>query len=248
MNLWNRFFTTIGGRIDVHETFGASATYRLGSSYIVPKISTKLKATLGTGFKAPSLYQLYSDYGTEDLKPEESIGWDMGLEQPLLNDMLNLGVMYFNNQFTNLIDYDYNTFTYQNIVESWARGVELFAGISPIPALKLQMNYTYTHTEETEERNDLLQRPRHKLKGTADYALMKRAHLSLEGIYVGNKYGYPMDRIHDYQIVNIASSYDLHRMFRIMFRIDNVLNEDYEDVDGYGTAGFSWYTGLKLSL
>ncbi|MBK7629344.1 MAG: TonB-dependent receptor [Ignavibacteriales bacterium] len=76
------FFITLGTRIDHHNKFGSQFTYRIAPSYMLWETGTKFKATIGTGFKAPSLYYLYDPaYGNENLNPEESFGWDFGIEQ-----------------------------------------------------------------------------------------------------------------------------------------------------------------------
>ena len=86
IRLWDLWITTIGARYDNHDKFGSKWTYRLTTAYIIDKTGTKLKATYGTGFKAPTLYQLYSNFGDENLKAEESIGWDAGVEQSFFNN------------------------------------------------------------------------------------------------------------------------------------------------------------------
>ena len=74
IKLWNSWFTTVGVRWDSHSMFGTETTYRIASAYLIQNTGTKFKGSFGTGFKAPTLFQLYSDYGDETLSPEESTG------------------------------------------------------------------------------------------------------------------------------------------------------------------------------
>jgi vitamin B12 transporter len=247
IKLWNRLFATIGGRTDYHESFGSRGTYRLGSSYLFTKIGTKIKATLGTGFKAPSLYQLYSEYGDLDLRPEKSFGWDAGLEQLIWKNRITLGAAYFSNEYENLIQYEFQTNKYRNISLAESRGVEVFSMLHPVRNVNLQINYTFTDAEDIKNNEPLLQRPKHKVKGIIGCTLLRRANISLENIYIGEKYDYPMVKMDAYNILNFAASYDI-QMFRLFFRLDNVLDEEFEEVNGFGTAGLSWYAGLKFII
>ena len=80
------FFSSFGVRYDKHDRFGSVITYRIAPAYFISSTNTKLKATYGTAFKSPSLYYLYEPtYGNQDLKPEKSKGWDVGIEQFLLS-------------------------------------------------------------------------------------------------------------------------------------------------------------------
>ena len=96
--------------IDDNESFGAHSTYRIAPAMIVPWTDTKLKASYGTGFKAPTLNQLFVSFpafnffANPNLLPEESLGYDAGFEQPFFNDRVRFGATYFHNDITNLIN------------------------------------------------------------------------------------------------------------------------------------------------
>ncbi|MFH1288153.1 MAG: TonB-dependent receptor, partial [bacterium] len=75
INVNNEFFAVLGTRLDNHGRFGSKVTYRVAPGYNIDCTNTRLKASYATGFKAPSLYQLYSSYGNEKLIPEKSRGW-----------------------------------------------------------------------------------------------------------------------------------------------------------------------------
>jgi outer membrane cobalamin receptor len=84
-----------GARMDDHQSFGRKTTFRIAPAYEIFSTGTRLKASFGTGFRSPSLYELYSVYGNPDLEPEKSQGWDLGVEQGFLDDLLTLGVTYW---------------------------------------------------------------------------------------------------------------------------------------------------------
>ncbi|HLZ08124.1 MAG TPA: TonB-dependent receptor, partial [Chloroflexota bacterium] len=115
-NFANRFFLTANIREDDNDTFGEHMTYRIAPAVIIPFTDTKIKASYGTGFKAPTLSQLFQnfpDFGffaNPNLKPEQSRGADIGFEQPLFNDRIRFGSTYFKNNITDLINSN-STFT-----------------------------------------------------------------------------------------------------------------------------------------
>ena len=128
----NKLFTTLGLRADEHELFGTQLNYKISSVYFISQVNTRLKGNWGTGFKAPSLFQLYSDYGNTELKPDESRGYDLGVEQGLLEEKVSLGVTCFHNDFENMIDWDNSTGKYKNIGSAWTEGLEVGMGIKPM--------------------------------------------------------------------------------------------------------------------
>jgi vitamin B12 transporter len=95
-------FGTAGIRYDDHERFGSAFTYKFAPAFFFWDSGIKFKATIGTGFKAPSLYYLFDPtYGNPRLDPEKSFGWDAGIEQYLWNSKLWLAT-YFENYFKDL--------------------------------------------------------------------------------------------------------------------------------------------------
>ncbi len=129
----SQFFATVGVRIDKHSQFGIATTFRIAQAYFIEHTGTKFKATYGTGFKAPSLFQLYdSFYGYEDLEPEKSIGWDLGIEQQIIKGKILIAATYFSNQYENLIKWSGQGLT--NIDNAESKGTELIirAQIKPL--------------------------------------------------------------------------------------------------------------------
>jgi len=259
IKLWNSFFTTLGVRYDYHKIFGNQLTYRVASAYVFDPLNIKIKSTVGTGFKSPSLFQLYSEYGSTNLEPEQSFGWDAGLEQSAWNNRITYGVSWFSNNFSNLIDFkgvfdslgNFIGGSYENIAEAEARGVEVQASLQPINDLKLQAHYTWMKTEDKKNHSKLLQRPEHKVKASGTYRLLERADIGVDFMYIGTRYdfGYLSNiKLDAYKLVNLSISYDVTSNLSIFSRVDNVLDEKYEEVAGYGIPGTSGFAGFKLSF
>ncbi len=248
----DRFFTTLGVRVDQHDRFGTKTTYRVASAYVFEGTGTKIKASLGTGFKAPSLFHLYSTYGDENLSPEESVGWDVGFEQPLWDTRLIFGATYFGNNFDNLIDYDVAMSKYVNVADARSSGVEFFTVARPSEDLTFRATYTNTDTEDETTGLNLLRRPRDKFGVNVNYHFAM-GNVNLGIVYVGERDDrdfstFPATRLtlESYTLVSLALSYQVTENVQVSARVDNLLDDDYEEVKGFGTPGISAFGSVKV--
>jgi len=258
ISLWDSWFTTLGVRLDDHSRFGTETTYRFTSSYILKQTGTRFKGSYGTGFKAPSLYQLYAPiYGNQALQPEKSTGWDIGVEQALLSGRVELGATWFSNDFEDLIEFDSSASRYRNTAKAESYGVELTATVTPTDDLTLQAGYTWTKTKDKATGLELLRRPEDKFSFDANYRFNKKGNVNLEVAYVGKRHDnyfdpltYATTRVElgGYLLVNLAASYDITRWLQLFARIDNLFDREYEEAYGYGTPGISAYGGVKVSF
>ncbi|MFQ5633054.1 MAG: TonB-dependent receptor plug domain-containing protein, partial [bacterium] len=227
--LKKRFFSTLGLRHDQHSEFGEKTTYRLGLAYIFDKTRTRLKGTLGSGFNAPTLFEIFDPaFGNPGLKPEKSFGWDLGFEQAFLQSKLILGASFFGNDFDDLIGFDEN-FRSINIDAAQSRGVEVFFKTQLRESLGLQANYTFTETkDESESSSDrgkgLLRRPRHQFTLDIDYRFSEKGVANFSVHHAGKRddkdfTAFPASRVtlDDYVLVNFAASYQ-HRCSAITWR------------------------------
>lgn len=256
LNLWDSWFTTVGARLDDHSGFGSKVTWRVTTSYLFRNTDTRIRGSYGTGFKAPSLYQLYEPtYGNSELNPEKSSGWDAGIEQALFAGRLELGATWFANDFKDLIDFDSSAYTYKNISRAESSGVELSATVRPTDSLTLRAGYTWMETKDKSTGEKLLRKPKNKISFDANYRIAAKGNVNLGILYVGKRDDYdystwPAERVElgGYLLVNMAASYDVTRWLQLFARVDNLLDRDYEEVKGYGTAGIGAYGGVKLSF
>ncbi len=249
IKLFDRSFTTLGVRYDDNNRFGGHETWRANELYTIKETATRLKASYGTGFKAPTLNQLYDTiYGTgnPNLKPETSRGWDVGVEQDVFKKFSTLGISYFENAFDNLIQANAAPYVNQNVNKAKANGIETFMEMRPITDLTLRSTYTYQDAKDLDTGNQLLRRPRNKASFDTDYRFLEKAHAHVNVLMVGQKADYA-STVAGYVMLNLAGSYDIHKNVQIYGRIDNVLNKQYEEVYGYGTSSVAGYGGVKLS-
>ena len=255
-------FGSAGIRVDKHNKFGSAFTFRLAPAYIIWETGTKLKATLGSGFKTPSLFNLYDPaFGNPDIKPEKSVGFDAGIEQFLANDMISVGVTYFQNYYKDLFGYDQNYKTI-NVKKAKTNGIEIYFTTKLIDDFIFKLNYTFTNAKDLsdgilDESRKLIRRPEHKIGGYVSYNFSRSSNVNLELIYVGKRDDLIFDnttftssriKLEPYLLLNLATHYQLTEFLRLNLRLENILGTDYEEVYGYATPGFSIYGGIKLSL
>jgi vitamin B12 transporter len=249
------FFSTFGVRVDDHSQFGAKTTWRVAPGYRIDSTGTKLSASVGTGYKAPSLFQLYSSFGRPDLSPEKSKGVDAGIEQALLGDKLTVGATYFWNQFDNLIDFNPDTFIFENIAKARTDGIEATVSYAFTKQLKAGLSYTYTDTENRVTHESLLRRPRNKASADVWYEVNDRLSFDVNGLFVGKRFDndfstFPATRtsLGSYVIVNLAVEYKITPQAAIYARVDNLFDREYEEVLGFGTPGVSAFGGIKVNF
>jgi vitamin B12 transporter len=261
-----RFFLVSNIRYDDNDSFGGHTTWRVAPALILPETETKLKASYGTGFKAPALTDLYVSFpafrffANPNLKPEESAGYDAGFEQPLFNDRIRFGATYFHNNLTNLIaigvmpDGTANPpSTSVNIGRAETYGMESFASFAISPALNLRAGYTYTLARDELTGDALLRIPKHKVsitsswKATDDLTLSATINhvSSWQEIFVGNNFA--PGTAPGFTTVNVAANYRASDRITLFGRIDNLFNVQYEDPAGFLRPGFGVFAGVRLN-
>ena len=247
-------------RHDENDQFGGATTFRVAPSYVVPGIETRLKGSVGTGFKPPTLSQLYQDYpgfrffGNPNLRPESSFGYDAGLEQPLGERVL-VGATYFDTDFRNLIATAYfPTFsTNVNIGRAVAYGAEAFVSVKVTDTLSARVDYTNTVTKDEVNNQELLRRPRHKVSLTGIWtplpSLTLTGTLISIGSFVDGNRDFSVTRLKNpgFTIVNLSASYTLTPTTTLFARIDNLFDQRYQNPTGYLGPGLAVYGGVRLT-
>ncbi len=257
--LFNRLDFTYGGRIDAVPGNRTFDTWRSTVAYRIEETGTKLRASAGTGAKVASLYQRFSQYGDPSLNPEQSAGYDVGVDQKLLNGRVTASVGYFENSYRNLIDYGYAptcTSTqvfgcYYNVGRARTQGIELSGEASVIPdVFRLRASYTYLDARDLTTQLQLLHHPRDKGSVSAIYTGVPKLELEARVIVVGANPDYDFinyDRVvlPAYAKIDLFANYKLDHGVSLFGRIENLGNVRYEEVLNYGTPGRSVYGGVK---
>ena len=261
----DKFSITGGVRTDNHSSFGNSTNYRLTSAYIFRNSygnETKIRGSWGTGFRAPSIFELYSPGffgsfgGNPNLQPEESVSLEVGVDHKTADNKLFISAGLFKTEFTNLI-----TITEPgavNINKAETKGIELNTDIKISKKIDVSGNYTYLETEDLLTGLPLLRRAKHNGGASLNIRATQKLNLSAGVSFVGERYD--TDFVFDenfqvsygffpsYTTARVTVSYELLEQVRLKLRIENLLDEVYEEVAGYPSPGRAVYGGITLKL
>lgn len=241
--------TLTGGlRRDDHEQFGAETTARIAAAYDVSDNVT-LRATWGQGFKAPTIFQTTffccgASAPNSDLQPETSEGFDVGLDYQSANGSLSFGASYFDQDVENLIDFAFSIGGYANVPGASRKGVELYGGYDISDWITIDASYAYLDAVDNMGA-DLARVPEH----SGDIMLGFDTGGPLSGAVLLRYNGEEIDangRVDEWVRADINAAYALNDYVQIYGRVENILDEDYQQVLGYGTAGRSGTVGLRL--
>ena len=264
---------TGGVRYDSHTTYGGRVTGQASAAWKLNDGNTVLRASFGQGFKAPSLYQLYSPYGNLALKPEAANGWDMSAEQHFLDGRIVVQATYFGRSTSNLIDFiscfdasgDESTAGlcathqigggyYDNVAKTEAQGVELQADWQATDRFNLSANYTYDDVEDRSagatRGNQLARRPKNTANLAAGYLWPIKLRTDVAVRYAGDSYNDLAHavRLKSYTLLDLRVSYPLRDHVELYGRIENLTDQRYETIYRYGTLGRAAYGGVRLSF
>jgi vitamin B12 transporter len=249
----NLIFSDVGSRVEEHNRAGRVFGYHAGLGVRLFDRSTLLRARLEKGYKVPTIYQLYSSYGSQDLKNESSLSWNTGIEQSLGPIELKVGL--FKHYLTNLVDFDAGTSKYQNIGSVETHGYELAAETIMLNDITVKVGYGRTEHRNGETGQPLLRRPRHKATLDVSSFVGSNTRLTTSVLYVGKRkdldfaQGNPVAvDLKAYAILTATINYALSSDIDIYIRGDNLTDSHYEEVVGYGTAGRSAYLGTTIAL
>jgi vitamin B12 transporter len=256
------FFLTIGARYDDNDDFGTHTSGRASVAYVQELSggnSLKYRASYGTGFRAPSLFEVsYNDRpfavlpaaAATSLREELSQGYDLGMEFDAAGG-LHVEVTYFDQDIEDAIDYTFDANTFddgyvQSLGTSNSKGIELGLDAPLGKHWAFIGNWTNNDTE-TAEGQPRLRRPKNLgnlglqyMSESAAFRFVANYRLSRDAIDFG---GTPLD---DYEVLDLSAAYSLNETLELYGRIENATDADYQEVNGYNTAGRSLYGGVRF--
>jgi len=260
---YDTLFFTANVRHDDNDFVEDFTTWRTSGTLKVPQTPFRLHASAGTGVKYPSLSELYGSFTgfspNPDLTPEEAFGWDAGIETTLLSGRASVDVTYFDTNLTNEIDFRpiaanlLEPFNHDG--ESTRRGIEVAARYLVGDGLTLGAAYTYLHARDDTGQEEI-RRPPHSGRFDVNYAFDRgRANVNVAAIYNGrmldNAFNFDLGSqavvLDSYWLVNVAASYEVSPGVAVYGRIENALDQDYQQVFGFATAGIAAYAGLRFT-
>jgi vitamin B12 transporter len=245
---------TGGVRYDDHETFGDATTFAASGAYTPNSGDTVVRASYGEGFKAPSLYQIYSTYGNPALLPEESESWDVGITHSFLDRRAQIGVTYFERDSTNLIGF-VSTATppfgfYDNTELASAKGWEFGLAVRPVDGFDVALNYTNIDAIDETTGNKLARRAEDKADLVVDYRMNNGIGIGATVLVVGDSFDNASNtrQLDGYVVADLRASYGVTEQLEIFGRVENLFDEEYETVYRYGQPGRAVFGGVRFRM
>ncbi|WP_375392016.1 TonB-dependent receptor plug domain-containing protein [uncultured Sphingomonas sp.] len=264
-----RALTLTGGvRHDDHDQFGSHTSFAADAALALAT-GTTLRASYGEAFKAPTLFELFSDYGTRSLRPEVARSYDLGVAQALPGGAARLSATYFHRRTRDQIDFqscpttqvtDPTTIcyrrpdgTYANLDRTTAQGVELALSLRPVTGFTVEANYSFIDSRNRSagaEGLQLARRPRDTANVSTDHRFPFGLSLGGTVQLVGDSFDDAANtvRLDGYALFGLRAELPITRRLTLYGRVDNVTDERYQVVADYGTLGRAAYGGVKLRL
>jgi len=239
---------TAGARHDHHRDFGSRDTFSANAVWSpLGDDGPILRAAYGEGFKAPSLYQLYTNTGFTALRPETARGWDASVEQPFAQGHGAITLGWFDRRTRNLIDYDFATYTYYNVGQVRAKGLELAMRVTDWQGFDLNFAYTWTDARNQLTGQRLARRPEHTLAASVDYHWPFGLVTGIDLTHAGDRYDDTANTqpVPAYTTLALRASYPVTARVELFGRVENALDAVYEVVRSYGTPRRSAYAGVR---
>jgi vitamin B12 transporter len=256
---------TAGLRYEDHDTYGSHTLGQASAAWALNEGNTVLRASFGQGFRAPGLYELFSEYGNLNLSPEKFDSWDAGIEQRFLGGKARAVATWFHREADNEIRYFSCTGGadplcapggvsrwgyYSNVLKTKTQGLELIGEYKPVDGLTLTGNYTYTDAENdsgASKGKQLTRRPKTMGNLSATYVWAVKLSTTVAVRYVGKTYNNDANTqvVKDYTLVDLRASYPLKDGLELFGRVENAFDKDYQTILNYGTPGRGAFVGLR---
>jgi vitamin B12 transporter len=256
LRLFDRVVLSAGRRQDHNSAFGTATTHRASAVLLVKEIGTKLRGSWGEGFRAPTIDDLFfPNFGNPDLRPERSESWDAGVEQKLWRNRLRLGLTYFENRFSNLIQATSTNgidFRPENVGRARSRGWEFSAEADLLDTLFLNASYTHTDSKDLDKDLPLRRVAPDRYNAGLTWEPLRALVLYAQAYVVSSQFeqeGFP--RNPGYYHLDVGGVYHLARRrgafpaLDLTARINNVTDQRYMEVFGFRSLGINALVGLQ---
>lgn len=229
-----------GLRLDHNKIFNDHATYKLAAGYKIGS-DDLLKLSYSTGFRAPSINQLFDPtYGNLSLIPESSQSSELSFEKNFTPVLKSVTALFYT-KIKNRLSYDPNTFVNRNSGTAEILGLEQSAKNDWSRVFNQSLSFTILKTRELNKGEKLARRPDFNIKNSLSYQLKDSHHLDFEQTYRGQTLDVDNSgnnvKTPAYFIMDLNYRYVLNERNDYYIKIKNILDTNYEEIYGYGTGG-----------
>lgn len=251
----------LGGRYNHHNIYGSNVTYSVNPFYVLDD-HYKIYATLSSGYRVPSIYQLYSEYGNKNLKPEVTSSFEAGTQY--FSDKVNVRVTGFARDGKDVFYFYTDPVTYAgkyiNADQQKDYGIETEAALHLNTHFSAFLNYTYVDgkisTTNASQKDtsyfNLYKRPKNIFNLSLNDQVTKDLFFSIHVKTVSKafepKYDGPSFELKGYYTVGFYGQYNFNKAFRIFADFENITDQKYFETRGYNSKGFNFNAGAKFSL
>ena len=255
------FNLDLGGRWNHHNIYGNNFTYSVNPFYVIND-HYKIYANISSGYRVPSLYQLYSEYGNKNLKPEVTTSYEAGIQY--YSEKINARATGFirDGKDVFLFYTDLNTFAskYINGDKQHDYGIETEATVNFTPQFSAEFNYTYvdgkiiTQTAPAKDTSffNLYKRPKNILNVSLNYNATKNLYLSVHFKTVSKAYE-PQYMASPYELkgyynLDFYARYKFSHKFSAFADLQNITDQKYFVTRGFTTKGVNVNGGVQIAL
>ena len=262
LDISDQLFLSAAARHDDSNRFKNETTYRATAAWAIPNTRAKVRGSYGTGVAQPTFFELFGFnpnffIGNPNLQPENSEGWDVGVDYGFADGAGLVSLTYFDANLKDEIATDFSVFPFTVINRggtSTRDGIELSFNVDPLDEISLAASYTYTDAKDDFGVREV-RRPKHTGSLNITYRMLdSRATLDLglnyNGSMTDNEFIFAtpdtLVTLDDYVLGAISTSYRLTDQIDLTARVENLFDEDYQDVFGFASPGIGLYAGVRI--
>lgn len=250
----NGLTLTGGVRHDDYSQYGGQTTFGGNFAYTPNGGNTVLRGTYAEGFRAPTLTEALLPFGNTTLKPETAKSFDLGVEHSFLDGAVSASATYFRRTSHNLITFSFVTFQSENISRARAEGLELGLALRPTEGLRINANYSLvdarSRSADTTFGNRLARRPKDQASLLIDWTTPWKLALGSTVTITGDSFDNLSNtrRLDGFVLASLRASYPITDQLEVYGRVENLFDEQYATVSGYGTYGRNAYVGVRAKF
>ena len=263
------FNIEFGNRLNIHSEYGSNYVFNINPSYLINN-KVKLFTNLSSGYRVPSLYQLYSEYGNKQLKPEASLNTELGVQYFSKNNQFNARVVYYNRTIKDVMFFYFNSTTFQaqyiNQDKQKDNGLELEAAYTGVKNLSLKGFFNFVDGNISTKKGagkdttffNLLRRPKTSFGLNIGYQVTKQLYVSTNIAAFGKREDAYFDNttfttkyvtLQNYALLNLYTQFSFNKnKVTVFVDVRNILDSGYIEVSGYNALGTTFFGGVRFNF